>query len=103
MIKYCAVLWGMGGGPGDAPLSYFSSLISVFLPLLPQLASESQNGNGLSAPPGPGGGPHPPHTPSHPPSTRITRSQPNHTPAGPPGSSNNPVSNGKETRRSSKR
>ncbi|KAK1341033.1 hypothetical protein QTO34_017433 [Cnephaeus nilssonii] len=66
-------------------------------------ASESQNGNGLSAPPGPGGGPHPPHTPSHPPSTRITRSQPNHTPAGPPGPSNNPVSNGKETRRSSKR
>ncbi|XP_014315446.1 PREDICTED: SOSS complex subunit B1 isoform X3 [Myotis davidii] len=66
-------------------------------------ASESQNGNGLSAPPGPGGGPHPPHAPSHPPSTRITRSQPNHTPAGPPGPSNNPVSNGKETRRSSKR
>ncbi|XP_055250614.1 SOSS complex subunit B1 isoform X1 [Moschus berezovskii] len=66
-------------------------------------ASESQNGNGLSAPPGPGGGPHPPHTPSHPPSTRITRSQPNHTPAGNPGPSSNPVSNGKETRRSSKR
>ncbi|XP_011822614.1 PREDICTED: SOSS complex subunit B1 isoform X1 [Cercocebus atys] len=66
-------------------------------------ASESQNGNGLSAPTGPGGGPHPPHTPSHPPSTRITRSQPNHTPAGPPGPSSNPVSNGKETRRSSKR
>uniref|UniRef100_H0VS35 Nucleic acid binding protein 2 n=2 Tax=Cavia porcellus TaxID=10141 RepID=H0VS35_CAVPO len=66
-------------------------------------ASESQNGNGLSTPPGPGGGSHPPHTPSHPPSTRITRSQPNHTAAGPPGSSSNPVSNGKETRRSSKR
>nr|KAF6496587.1 nucleic acid binding protein 2 [Rousettus aegyptiacus] len=66
-------------------------------------ASDSQNGNGLSTPPGPGGGPHPPHTPSHAPSTRITRSQPNHTPAGPPGPSNNPVSNGKETRRSSKR
>ncbi|XP_075863475.1 SOSS complex subunit B1 isoform X3 [Microcebus murinus] len=66
-------------------------------------ASESQNGNGLSTPPGPGGGPHPPHTPAHPPSTRITRSQPNHTPAGPPGPSSNPVSNGKETRRSSKR
>uniref|UniRef100_A0A452ER94 Nucleic acid binding protein 2 n=1 Tax=Capra hircus TaxID=9925 RepID=A0A452ER94_CAPHI len=66
-------------------------------------ASESQNGNGLSAPPGSGGGPHPPHTPSHPPSTRITRSQPNHTPAGPPGPSSNAVSNGKETRRSSKR
>uniref|UniRef100_A0A8C4PI29 Nucleic acid binding protein 2 n=1 Tax=Equus asinus asinus TaxID=83772 RepID=A0A8C4PI29_EQUAS len=66
-------------------------------------ASESQNGNGLSTPPGPGGGPHPPHTPSHPPSTRITRSQPNHTAAGPPGPSSNPVSNGKETRRSSKR
>ncbi|KAB0356218.1 hypothetical protein FD754_000374, partial [Muntiacus muntjak] len=66
-------------------------------------ASESQNGNGLSTPPGPGGGPHPPHTPSHPPSTRITRSQPNHTPAGAPGPSSNAVSNGKETRRSSKR
>ncbi|XDA74698.1 hypothetical protein R6Z07F_004922 [Ovis aries] len=52
-------------------------------------ASESQNGNGLSAPPGSGGGPHPPHTPSHPPSTRITRSQPNHTPSGPPGPSSN--------------
>ncbi|KAL0623208.1 SOSS complex subunit B1 [Plecturocebus cupreus] len=37
-------------------------------------ASESQNGNGLSAPPGPGGGPHPPHTSSHPSSTQITRS-----------------------------
>lgn len=80
-----------------------SFLIPVFLLFLPQLASESQNGNGLSAPPGSGGGPHPPHTPSHPPSTRITRSQPNHTAAGPPGPSNNPVSNGKETRRSSKR
>ncbi|XP_048663403.1 SOSS complex subunit B1 isoform X2 [Marmota marmota marmota] len=66
-------------------------------------ASENQNGNGLSTPPGSGGGPHPPHTPSHPPSTRITRSQPSHTPAGPPGPSSNPISNGKETRRSSKR
>nr|XP_020739751.1 SOSS complex subunit B1 isoform X2 [Odocoileus virginianus texanus] len=66
-------------------------------------ASESQNGNGLSTPTGPGGGPHPPHTPSHPPSTRITRSQPNHAPAGAPGPSSNAVSNGKETRRSSKR
>ncbi|XP_031206136.1 SOSS complex subunit B1 isoform X2 [Mastomys coucha] len=66
-------------------------------------ASESQNGNGLSTQPGPVGGPHPSHTPSHPPSTRITRSQPNHTPSGPPGPSSNPVSNGKETRRSSKR
>lgn len=50
-------------------------------------APDSQNGNGLS----PGG-------PAHPPSGRITRSQPGHPP-GPPG----PVSNGKETRRSSKR
>lgn len=67
-------------------------------------ASENQNGNGLSTPAAPGGsGPHPPHAPSHPPSTRITRSQPNHTPAGPSGPSSNPVSNGKETRRSSKR
>ena len=80
-----------------------SSLIPVSLLFLPHLASESQNGNGLSTPPGPGGGPHPPHTPSHPPSTRITRSQPNHTPAGAPGPSSNAVSNGKETRRSSKR
>ncbi|XP_041336932.1 SOSS complex subunit B1 [Pyrgilauda ruficollis] len=44
-------------------------------------APESQNGNGLSP-----GGP-----PAHPPSGRITRSQPG------------PVSNGKETRRSGKR
>ncbi|XP_004692688.2 PREDICTED: SOSS complex subunit B1 [Condylura cristata] len=66
-------------------------------------ASESQNGNGLNAPPGPGGGPHPPHTPPHPPSTRITRSQPNHAPAGPPGPSSTAASNGKETRRGSKR
>ncbi|ERE91726.1 SOSS complex subunit B1-like protein [Cricetulus griseus] len=66
-------------------------------------ASESQNGNGPSTQPGPGGGPHPSHTASHAPSTRITRSQPNHTPSGPPGPSSNPVSNGKETRRSSKR
>ncbi|XP_004700614.1 SOSS complex subunit B1 isoform X1 [Echinops telfairi] len=66
-------------------------------------ATENQNGNGLSALPGPGGGPHPPHAPSHPPSTRITRSQPNHTSAAPPGPTSNPVSNGKETRRSSKR
>ncbi|NWH67819.1 SOSB1 protein, partial [Geococcyx californianus] len=56
--------------------------------LLP--APDSQNGNGLS----PGGPPHPP-TAVHPPSGRITRSQP-----GPPAG---PVSNGKETRRSSKR
>ena len=99
----CATLWGTEGGLGAGPFSYLSSLIPVFLPFLPHLASESQNGNGLSTPPGPGGGPHPPHTPSHPPSTRITRSQPNHTAAGPPCPSSNPVSNGKETRRSSKR
>ncbi|XP_007525789.1 SOSS complex subunit B1 [Erinaceus europaeus] len=65
--------------------------------------SENQNGNGLSVPPGAGGGSHPAHTPSHPPITRITRSQPNHTASGPPGPSSNPVSNCKETRRSSKR
>ncbi|XP_056653877.1 SOSS complex subunit B1 isoform X2 [Monodelphis domestica] len=65
-------------------------------------ASESQNGNGLTTPTGPGSGPHAPHAPPHPISTRITRSQPSHTAAGPPGPSN-PVSNGKETRRSSKR
>ncbi|XP_071585685.1 SOSS complex subunit B1 isoform X2 [Heliangelus exortis] len=57
-------------------------------------APDSQNGNGLS----PGGPPHPPSAPPHPPSGRITRSQPGH-PGPPPG----PVSNGKETRRSSKR
>ncbi|XP_027710907.1 SOSS complex subunit B1 isoform X1 [Vombatus ursinus] len=66
-------------------------------------ASENQNGNSLTTPPGPGSGPHAPHAPTHPISTRITRSQPSHTPAGPPGPSSNPVSNGKETRRSSKR
>ncbi|XP_028929051.1 SOSS complex subunit B1 [Ornithorhynchus anatinus] len=67
-------------------------------------ASENQNGNGLSAP-SPGAGPHPPHAPPHPASTRITRSQPSHAPAGPPGPGppTNPISNGKETRRSSKR
>jgi hypothetical protein len=91
--KVCATL-GHGGkqavGIGSCPTAILI------------LCSESQNGNGLSASPGPSGGPHPSHTPSHPPSTRITRSQPNHT-AGPSGPSNNPVSNGKETRRSSKR
>ncbi|KAF4010466.1 hypothetical protein G4228_001479 [Cervus hanglu yarkandensis] len=92
------------GPPASSPgLGDGRLLIPVFLLFLPHLASESQNGNGLSTPPGPGGGPHPPHTPSHPPSTRITRSQPNHTPAGAPGPSSNAVSNGKETRRSSKR
>ncbi|XP_068853790.1 SOSS complex subunit B1 [Aphelocoma coerulescens] len=53
-------------------------------------APDSQNGNGLS----PGGPAHPPAAPPHPPSGRITRSQPGHP---------NPVSNGKETRRTSKR
>ncbi|XP_043833490.1 LOW QUALITY PROTEIN: SOSS complex subunit B1-like [Dromiciops gliroides] len=66
-------------------------------------ASESQNGNGLSTPSGPGNGSHAPHAPSHPISTRVTRSQPSHTPADPPGPSSTPISNGKETRRSSKR
>ncbi|XP_074835820.1 SOSS complex subunit B1 isoform X1 [Carettochelys insculpta] len=64
-------------------------------------AADNQNSNGLGAP-GPGGTPHPPSTPSHPTSGRITRSQPNHQGAG-SSSSSNPVSNGKETRRSSKR
>lgn len=45
-------------------------------------ASESQNGNGLSAPPGPGGGPHPPHTPSHPPAPELPEASPTtHLPA----------------------
>ncbi|KAM6106262.1 SOSS complex subunit B1 isoform 2-T2 [Pterocles gutturalis] len=57
-------------------------------------APDSQNGNGLS----PGGPTHPPSAPAHPPSGRITRSQPGH-----PGPPAGPVSNGKETRRSSKR
>ncbi|NXC49430.1 SOSB1 protein, partial [Penelope pileata] len=57
-------------------------------------APDSQNGNGLS----PGGPTHPPSAPAHPPSGRITRSQPGH-----PGPPTGPVSNGKETRRSSKR
>ncbi|XP_053868290.1 SOSS complex subunit B1 [Malaclemys terrapin pileata] len=67
-------------------------------------AAESQNGNGLSAP-GPGAPLHPPNVPSHPTSGRITRSQPNHQGAGSAGSSSSssPISNGKETRRSSKR
>ncbi|XP_074126130.1 SOSS complex subunit B1 isoform X2 [Sminthopsis crassicaudata] len=66
-------------------------------------ASENQNGNGITTPPGPGSGSHAPHAPLHPISTRITRSQPSHASSGPPGPSSNPVSNGKETRRSSKR
>ncbi|XP_074421337.1 SOSS complex subunit B1 isoform X1 [Larus michahellis] len=57
-------------------------------------APDSPNGNGLS----PGGPAHPPAAPQHPPSGRITRSQPGH-----PGPPAGPVSNGKETRRSSKR
>lgn len=67
-------------------------------------AADNQNGNGLSAP-GPGALPHPPNVPSHPTSGRITRSQPNHQGTGSAGSSSSssPISNGKETRRSSKR
>uniref|UniRef100_A0A8C8SL02 Nucleic acid binding protein 2 n=1 Tax=Pelusios castaneus TaxID=367368 RepID=A0A8C8SL02_9SAUR len=68
-------------------------------PSAASLATDNQNGNGLSTP-GPGGPPHPPNVPSHPPSGRITRSQPNHQGTNSP---SNPVSNGKETRRSSKR
>ncbi|XP_073174883.1 SOSS complex subunit B1 isoform X2 [Lepidochelys kempii] len=67
-------------------------------------AADNQNGNGLSTP-SPSGPTHPPNVPSHPTSGRITRSQPNHQGVGSAGSgsSSNPVSNGKETRRSSKR
>nr|XP_006131252.1 SOSS complex subunit B1 [Pelodiscus sinensis]XP_006131253.1 SOSS complex subunit B1 [Pelodiscus sinensis]XP_006131254.1 SOSS complex subunit B1 [Pelodiscus sinensis] len=67
-------------------------------------AADNQNSNGLGAP-GPSGPPRPPSGPAHPTSGRITRSQPNHQGAGSAGSgsSSNPVSNGKETRRSSKR
>ncbi|XP_054834850.1 SOSS complex subunit B1 [Eublepharis macularius] len=65
-------------------------------------ASDNQNGNGLITP---GSSTHPPSVPTHPTSGRITRSQPNHQSGGSSGtgSSSNPVSNGKETRRSSKR
>ncbi|XP_064354725.1 SOSS complex subunit B1 isoform X2 [Dromaius novaehollandiae] len=61
-------------------------------------APDSQNGNGLSA----GGPAHPPGAPAHPSSGRITRSQPSHPGPG-AASAAGPVSNGKETRRSSKR
>uniref|UniRef100_A0A8D0GCS4 Nucleic acid binding protein 2 n=1 Tax=Sphenodon punctatus TaxID=8508 RepID=A0A8D0GCS4_SPHPU len=62
-------------------------------------ATDNQNGNGLSTP-----APQP-NTPTHPTSGRITRSQPNHQGGGSTGTSttSNPVSNGKETRQSSKR
>ncbi|XP_015279185.1 PREDICTED: SOSS complex subunit B1 isoform X1 [Gekko japonicus] len=65
-------------------------------------ASDNQNGNGLITP---SSSTHPPSVPTHPTSGRITRSQPNHQSGGSLGtsSSSNPVSNGKETRRSSKR
>ncbi|XP_019409951.1 PREDICTED: SOSS complex subunit B1 isoform X2 [Crocodylus porosus] len=62
-------------------------------PSTPSPAADSQNGNGLSTP----GPAHPPPAAPHPAGGRITRSQPNH--AGAAGA----VSNGKETRRSSKR
>uniref|UniRef100_A0A6J0T205 SOSS complex subunit B1 isoform X1 n=1 Tax=Pogona vitticeps TaxID=103695 RepID=A0A6J0T205_9SAUR len=63
-------------------------------------ATDNQNGNGLIPS---GSSPHPPAIPTHPTSGRITRSQPNHQGGSSSGSSSNPVSNGKETRRSSKR
>ncbi|XP_069086664.1 SOSS complex subunit B1 [Pleurodeles waltl] len=60
-------------------------------------AASNQNGNGVSLS-GPGG----PTQSSNPPGGRITRSQPNNPPTG-SALSSNPLSNGKETRRSSKR
>ncbi|XP_077780023.1 SOSS complex subunit B1 isoform X1 [Podarcis muralis] len=64
--------------------------------------TDNQNGNGLITT-GSGSSTHTPSAPSHPTSGRITRSQPNHQSGSSSGSSSNPVSNGKETRRSSKR
>nr|XP_033795113.1 SOSS complex subunit B1 [Geotrypetes seraphini] len=68
------------------------------------LATDNQNGNTLGMS-GPANSTHPPQTPSHPTSGRITRSQPNHQLQGSAGGAtfSNSVSNGKETRRSSKR
>ncbi|XP_058023637.1 SOSS complex subunit B1 [Ahaetulla prasina] len=65
-------------------------------------AAENQNGNGLIPS---GGALHQPSISTHPTTSRITRSQPNHQGGSSSsiGSSSNPVSNGKETRRSSKR
>ncbi|XP_060620076.2 SOSS complex subunit B1 [Anolis sagrei] len=67
-------------------------------------ATDNQNGNGLITS-GPSSSAHPPAAPTHPTSGRITRSQPNHQSGSSTGtgSSSNAVSNGKETRRSSKR
>lgn len=60
-------------------------------------ATSNQNGIGVSLT-GPGG----PPQGSNPPGGRITRSQPNNPPTG-SASTTNPLSNGKETRRTSKR
>uniref|UniRef100_A0A8D0C0P8 Nucleic acid binding protein 2 n=1 Tax=Salvator merianae TaxID=96440 RepID=A0A8D0C0P8_SALMN len=67
-------------------------------------ATDNQNGNGLITS-GSGSSTHSPSVSTHPTSGRITRSQPNHQSGSASGtaSSSNPVSNGKETRRSSKR
>ncbi|XP_042310269.1 SOSS complex subunit B1 [Sceloporus undulatus] len=66
-------------------------------------ATDNQNGNGLITT-SPSNPVHSPAVTSHPTSGRITRSQPNHqTGSSGTGSSSNAVSNGKETRRSSKR
>uniref|UniRef100_G1KYV6 Nucleic acid binding protein 2 n=1 Tax=Anolis carolinensis TaxID=28377 RepID=G1KYV6_ANOCA len=68
------------------------------------IATDNQNGNGLITS-GPSSSTHTPAVPTHPTSGRITRSQPNHQSGSSTGtgSSSNAVSNGKETRRSSKR
>ncbi|XP_069509850.1 SOSS complex subunit B1 [Ambystoma mexicanum] len=60
-------------------------------------AASNQNGNGVALP-GPGGS----TQATNPPGGRITRSQPNNPSTG-TASSANPLSNGKETRRTSKR
>lgn len=72
-------------------------------PATSSTATDTQNGNGLITT-GAGASTHQPAVPSHPTSGRITRSQPNHQSGGSSGTgSSSTVSNGKETRRSSKR
>lgn len=87
--------WGCGTPPlPPSPTSARGCLHSHRPPAALPTAPDSPNGNGLSS----GGPAHPPSAPPHPPSGRITRSQPGH-----PSPAAGPVSNGKETRRSSKR
>uniref|UniRef100_A0A670HTD7 OB domain-containing protein n=1 Tax=Podarcis muralis TaxID=64176 RepID=A0A670HTD7_PODMU len=107
VFKGCLTLYTGRGGDlqkvGDSDTQPDSHQRIVFAPgAITTIITDNQNGNGLITT-GSGSSTHTPSAPSHPTSGRITRSQPNHQSGSSSGSSSNPVSNGKETRRSSKR